>query len=94
MFGREGALPATATVRVRLEPALKEKATQILEAVGLTPAEAIRILFSRIVAEQAFPMELLVPNGATLAALEEAREGKLHSAATFDGMLAKLNADD
>jgi DNA-damage-inducible protein J len=77
-----------------MDPALKEEATLILEAIGLTPSDAVRILFKRVVAERAFPMELLVPNEATLEALREARSGQLRTAATFDEMLAELNADD
>lgn len=87
-------MAATAIVQARMDPALKEEATLILEAIGLTPSEAVRLLFTRVVAERAFPMELLVPNETTLEALREAREGKLHSAASFDEMLAELNADD
>lgn len=87
-------MAATAIIQARVEPALKEEATLVLDAIGLTPSEAVRILFSRIVAERKFPMELLVPNEETLEALRDAREGRLHSAASFDEMLAQLNADD
>ncbi|MDQ3695516.1 MAG: type II toxin-antitoxin system RelB/DinJ family antitoxin [Chloroflexota bacterium] len=85
-------MAATAIVQARVEPALKEEATLIFEAIGLTPSEAVRLFLTRVVAEKAFPMELLVPNEASLDALREAREGRLHSAATFDEMLAELNA--
>ena len=77
-----------------MEPALKEEATRLLEAVGLTPSDAVRILFTRIVAEQTFPLKSLVPNETTLQALGEACDGTLYSAATFDEMQSELNADD
>ena len=35
-----------------------------------------------------------VPNGSTRAAMNEARKGKLRSAATVSELMADLNADD
>lgn len=72
---------ATSMLHVRLDDDLKAQATEALSAMGLTTTEAVRLLFHRIVAEQAFPIELKVPNAETRAAMEEARrtlaEGKL-----------------
>ena len=39
-----------------------------LAAMGLTPSEAARLLFHRIAVDQAFPLELKVPNAQTRAA--------------------------
>lgn len=86
-------MAATVLIQTRVTPTLKEEATVILGAIGLRPSDAVRLLLTRVVAEKAFPMELLVPNEASLEALRQAREGRLHSAATFDEMLVELNAD-
>ena len=64
---------ATSMLHVRLDDDLKAQATEALSAMGLTTTEAVRLLFHRIVAEQAFPIELKVPNAETRAAMEEAR---------------------
>jgi DNA-damage-inducible protein J len=64
---------ATSMLHVRLDDDLKAQATEALSAMGLTTTEAVRLLFHRIVAEQAFPIELKVPNTETRAAMEEAR---------------------
>jgi DNA-damage-inducible protein J len=40
--------------------------------MGLTTSEAVRLLFHRIVADQAFPPELKVPNQVTRDAIAEA----------------------
>lgn len=85
---------ATTLVQARVDAELKEEASIVLEAVGLNVSEAIRLMLTRIVAERALPFELLVPNETTIAAIREAREGKLHSAANFDDLLVQLNADD
>ncbi|MBA2521297.1 MAG: hypothetical protein H0V24_16695, partial [Chloroflexia bacterium] len=45
-------------------------------------------------ARQTLRREQLVPNETTIAAIQEAREGKLHSAADVDDLMARLNADD
>ena len=65
---------ATSMLHVRLDDELKAKATDALAAMGLSASDAVRMLFHRIVAEQAFPLELKVPNAETRAAMEEARQ--------------------
>jgi DNA-damage-inducible protein J len=61
-------------LHIRLDSDLKAKATEALSAMGLTAADAVRLLFHRIAADQAFPLELKVPNSVTQAAIEEGRE--------------------
>ncbi|MGZ0071779.1 type II toxin-antitoxin system RelB/DinJ family antitoxin [Sphingobium limneticum] len=65
---------ATSMLHVRLDDDLKVKATEALAAMGISASDAVRMLFHRIVAEQAFPLELKVPNAETRAAMEEARQ--------------------
>lgn len=65
---------ASSMLHVRMDDELKAQATAALSAIGLSTADAVRLLFHRIVAEQAFPLELKVPNAETRAAMEEARE--------------------
>ena len=64
---------ATSMLHVRIDEGLKEPATATLAAMGLTASDAVRLLFHRVVADQAFPFELRVPNAETRAAMEEAR---------------------
>lgn len=59
-------------LHIRLDDDLKDRGNAALAAMGLTSAEAVRLLYHRIVAEQAFPLELKVPNTATRAAMDEA----------------------
>jgi DNA-damage-inducible protein J len=65
---------ASSMLHVRLDDDLKEKGTAALAAIGLSASDAVRILFHRIVADQAFPLELKVPNAETRAAMAEADE--------------------
>ena len=62
----------TAMLHVRLDDEIKAKGNAALAAMGLSAADAVRLLYHRIIAEQAFPLELKVPNAETLAAMAEA----------------------
>ena len=61
-------------LHVRLDNELKAKATEALAAMGLTASDAVRLLFHRIAIDQAFPLELKVPNAETRAAMAEAQD--------------------
>ena len=65
---------SSSMLHVRLDDDLKAKATEALAAIGLSTSDAVRLLFHRIVADQAFPLELKVPNAETRAAMAEAEE--------------------
>ncbi len=61
-------------LHVRMDTEMKQKATAALAAMGLTASEAVRLLFHRIAVDQAFPLELKVPNARTLDAMAEVDE--------------------
>lgn len=60
-------------LHIRMDDDLKEQATQALAAMGLSMSDAVRLFLRRVVVEQAFPLELKVPNAETRAAMEESR---------------------
>jgi DNA-damage-inducible protein J len=64
----------TSMLHVRVDGELKAGASVALEAMGLSISDAVRMLLTRIVADQAFPLELKVPNAETRAAMAEADE--------------------
>ena len=61
---------------------------------GLTVSDAFRMMLTRVAREKALPFEPLVPNAKTVAAMKEARRGKLQKFATIDDLMADLHADD
>lgn len=80
-------------LHVRMDNELKREATEALAAMGLTASEAVRLLFHRIAADRAFPLELKVPNDGTRAAMAEAEEiltGGRSRFAAADEMFAEL----
>lgn len=66
-------MAANAYVRVRIDPVLKEEAALVLDSLGLTISDVMRMTLTRIAREKALPLELTLPNAQTLAAMEEAR---------------------
>jgi len=87
-------MAANAVVRARIDQDIKEEATVVLAAMGLTVSDAFRIMLTRIAREKALPFEPLVPNAETIEAMKEARRGNLPSFDTVDELMADLNADD
>lgn len=81
-----------AVVRARIDENIKEEATAVLAAMGLTVSDAFRILLTRVAREKALPFEPLVPNAVTIDAMKEARRGGLKSFATVEDLMADLNA--
>ena len=87
-------MPANAVVRARIDKEIKEEASVVLTAMGLTVSDAFRIMLTRVAREKALPFEPLVPNEETIKAMKEARCGNLPSFATVDDLMADLDADD
>jgi DNA-damage-inducible protein J len=83
-----------AVVRARIDERLKEEASAILGAAGLTISDAFRMMLVRTVADRALPFDPLVPNEETIAAMKAARRGELVTAGGADELLADLHADD
>lgn len=80
-------------VHVRMDRELKRKATEALTSMGLTASDAVRLLFHRIAVDQAFPLELKVPNARTRRAMGEIDEMVSRRSARFDSadeMFAQL----
>lgn len=67
-------MPAqTSMLHIRVDDDIKEQATQALTAMGLSMSDAVRLFLRRVVVDQAFPLELKVPNAETQAAMKESR---------------------
>lgn len=86
-------MAANAVVRARIDERIKEEASVVLAAMGLTVSDAFRILLTRVAREKALPFEPLVPNATTIKAIKEARRGNLETV-TLDELQAVLDADN
>ncbi len=66
----------TATIRARVEPALKNKAEKVLEQVGLSATEAITLFYRQVVLNRGLPFAVRIPNKTTLATMRKTEAGK------------------
>lgn len=87
-------MAARALVQTRIDGAVKEEAANVLAAMGLTVSDAVRLLLTRVAHDGALPFEPLTPSPATVAAMQEARAGKLKRFQDVDALMADLRADD
>ncbi|MGB0125778.1 MAG: type II toxin-antitoxin system RelB/DinJ family antitoxin [Silvibacterium sp.] len=51
-------MPANALIQTRIDPAVKERAAAVLEKMGITVSDAVRILLTRTANEGALPFAL------------------------------------
>ncbi|GLH37048.1 type II toxin-antitoxin system RelB/DinJ family antitoxin [Pseudomonas moraviensis] len=68
------ALLKTTDVRCRIDEDLKTRATEVLNACGLSISDAMRLFLRQVVATQGLPFEVRVPSEKTAHAMMEARE--------------------
>ena len=66
----------TAVVHARIEPQIKDKAEGILQNLGITPTEAIRIFYRQISLRGGLPFAVEIPNECTAKTLGKSRKGE------------------
>jgi DNA-damage-inducible protein J len=79
-----------AVVRTRIKSEVKEQATAVLEPMGLTVSDVMRIVLTRVAHERALPFEL-TPNKLTQETLRKSAKGKeVHRAKNAKDLFDKL----
>ena len=63
----------TSMLHVCVDDEVKTQAIKAPDAMGLSISDAVRLFLHRVVVDQAFPLELKVPNTETRAAMVESR---------------------
>ena len=59
-------------IKCRIEPELKTDAETILDKLGMSVSDVIRLTFRRIVARRGLPLDVDIPNEETLATIKKA----------------------
>ena len=67
-------MPSSSMLHVRIDDDVKERATQALEAMGMTVSGAVKLFLTRVAVEQAIPFVVKVPNAESRAAIAEIEE--------------------
>lgn len=55
-------MAANALIQTRIDPEIRDKASEVLAKSGLTVSDAVRILLTRTANEGALPLQLLTPD--------------------------------
>jgi DNA-damage-inducible protein J len=93
-YKQEEIMTSNPVVRARIDEQIKDEASAVLAAMGLTVSDALRMMLTRVAREQALPFEPLVPNAKTIKAMRDARRGKTTKHKTLNSLMANLHADD
>lgn len=87
-------MPAEDVVRARIDKQVKAEAAAVLESMGLSLSDAIRLLLVRVAQDKALPFALKAPNAETREAIAELEAGRGKRFASVEDLMADLNADD
>jgi DNA-damage-inducible protein J len=66
----------TATIRTRIEPALKTEVEDILARLGLTASETVHLLYRQIKLQRGLPFDVRIPNTLTTRTLNASKAGR------------------
>jgi DNA-damage-inducible protein J len=78
-------------IRARIAPELKAEAESILNRIGLSASDAIRMFYRQIALHGGLPFEARIPNATTRKALRDAEAGRnLTRYADADDLFKKL----
>lgn len=81
----------TSVIHTRIDSSLKADAESILEKIGLTPSEAVRLFYRQIELNQGIPFDVKIPNKLTVKTLEKSDLGEdVHSAKDADDLFDQL----
>jgi DNA-damage-inducible protein J len=81
-------------VRARIDADTKDRATEALQAMGLSISDAIRLLMLRVADESRLPIEIKAPKATTRKAIKELEAGQGKKFSSVEALMADLNADD
>lgn len=66
----------TGMIRARIDPALKAEAEAVLEELGLSASDVIRVLYRQVAIRRGLPFDLKIPNATTRRAMRDVERGK------------------
>lgn len=82
-------------VRASVDEDIKNEAAAVLAEIGLTVSDAVRLLLICIANEKSLTFDPLIPNAETVAAMDDARDGRnVRRFKNVDDLFEDLNAVD
>lgn len=83
-----------AYIHARISSEVKEEASAVLAAIGLSPSAAYVLLMTKIAEDKALPFSPLIPNKKTIEAMKAARRGELIPVASVDDLFADVDDEE
>ena len=82
----------TEIVRARVSSQLKNDSEQVLQQLGMSVSDAIRLFLTQVSLRNEFPIELKIPNKETLNAFSEATTDDVYETANelFDEVMESV----
>ena len=82
----------TSTIHTRIDEKTKKESESVLQQIGMTPTEAVRLFYRQIALRKEFPLELRVPNHLTAQTLDASDRGEeIESFDSLDSMVTSWN---
>ncbi len=80
-----------AIIHTRINADLKAGAENILESIGISSSEAIRLFYKQIELHKGIPFDVKIPNQLTTDTLHKSERGKeVHQAKDADDLFSQL----
>jgi DNA-damage-inducible protein J len=80
-----------AVVKARIEPSLKRETEMILNGLGISTTEAIRMFLTQVRLHRGLPFEVRIPNAATQTAINELESGKGERLSSVEALFDDLD---
>ncbi len=85
-------MPKNAVIHTRIDAELKAGAEQILDNIGISSSEAIRLFYKQIELHHGIPFDLRIPNKLTVETLRKSQHGEeVHQARDADDLFTQLD---
>ena len=84
-------MPKNAVIHTRIDADLKAGAEHILDSIGISSSEAIRLFYKQIELHHGIPFDVRIPNKLTAETLRKSAQGEdVHQAKDTDDLFDQL----
>jgi DNA-damage-inducible protein J len=73
---REDAMAKTEAIEARVDSKLKAQAEGVLNQLGLSASDAIRLFYKQVALRKGLPFDVALPNATTRRAMRDVAEGE------------------
>lgn len=82
----------SANISTRINASDKKKAEAVFKKLVITASQAISMFYKQVYLRNGIPFPVEIPNEVTQRAIQDARQGKLHSYDSIEDLKAELSS--